>query len=212
MIAGREDVEVFLFSVGIGSFAGFAAMKWIPYETVGDAVLVSGMSGSLTFAAVYGVRSLGRSLPHVAGGVFDFLSLQRSARLEAQAEQSVGPAPRRSAPPRYRLPEVVADDKTSIEDRWRIGLRQFLLASKIEGAMTFDALVGQGGYMSDPAYRKYSRVLAINGIIEKSQAGTDYAPGWNYARATFHLKHEHIEITEGGEPPRIRWEKPPAWA
>lgn len=184
----REDTEIVLFSLALGSmatFAGLRAGQSFSDSALGGAVIASGAT-----ALIYGAGVLARSVPTATASVYEFRKL-------AQVQDV----------PRFRpvasVPIAESNDYAGTVRRWRVALRQFLLAGKFAGGLTIRAMTEQG-FVTDTAYRTFQGVLKDNGILQASKAGTDYAPLWNYGRACFALRHDDLDLPEG-EPPQIKF-------
>lgn len=185
----REDTEIALFSLALGSMATFAGLR--AGQSFGDAALGGAVIASGATALIYGGGVLARSLPTAAATAFEFRKL---AHTQDQAM------------PRFRpvAPEAeVTESDSTVEHRWRMALRQFLLAGKFAGGLTIRTLTAKG-FVTDNGYRVFSGVLKSNGILCASKAGTDYAPLWNYGRACFALRNDTLTLPEG-EPPQIKF-------
>ena len=193
----REDLEAVLFGAFLGNAAAFWQVK--QGESVGPAVLSGIASGSLAVSVMYGLATLARVLPKTAAPFLEFRQMV-SAYNEDRQRQLAPPASRAEA--EAAIPPSTARDGLAAEDRWRVSLRQFLLAARLCGSMSIRALTAEG-YMTSTAYRILQSALKANGILTATKAGTDYAPLWNYGRAVFALKHETLTLPDG-EPPAVK--------
>jgi len=191
----RSDVETLMFGAALGGAVTFAELRssfGIFYALTSGAAAACG-----AVAVLYGLVVITRSLPGVAAGIVEFGMVVRSpVGLAAQG------VPARAALAVVESQEGT-DEPADREQRWRVALRQFLLAGRLAGGLSIRTLTASG-MMTDTAYRALAGALRDNAILLPSKAGTDYAPGFNYGRAVWMIKHERLALPEG-EPARIKF-------
>lgn len=186
----RHDTEIALFGLALGSSITFASLR--TGQPFGEAAVGGAAVATGAAAMIYGVSILTRSLPTAAARVIEFRQLVRVPSLAAEVandQNDFGP--------------VITEEPPDLEHRWRVALRQFLMAGRLVGGLALRTMVGSG-IVTDPGYRKLAEALKDNGILIASKAGTDYAPTWDYGRACFHLKHEPLIVPQG-EPPQLKF-------
>lgn len=183
-----------LASIGIGAFATFGSLYWMPEVPLTKAVLSGGMAGSLVFGGVYLLRRVAVSLPTIASGIAEYRQQTALAAKTLEAVEAYTQPARRDTVP------VSPADLVDVGGLWRVELRRFLVAGKLAGTFSLRVMVARQ-YVSDSGHRRLSGVLTGAGMLAASKAGTVYAPGWGHARA-WRLVAD-IRAVPHGRPPHV---------
>lgn len=188
----RQDTETAFFGAAVGGAVAAASLR------AGVAFYPAALTGaSAAFgcvAVLYGVGLLTRSLPAAAASIVEFRMVVQSPTLAQGVTARAALAFDESQS---------TDEPPDREQRWRTALRQFLLAGRLAGSLSIRVMVSKQ-LVTDPAYRSLAGALRDNAILSQSPAGTSYAPGWNWGRAVWHLKHEPLTLPDG-DPPRLKF-------
>lgn len=191
----RLDVEIALMGLSTGTLATLLAAR----AGEGGALLTGAAWGVGVIAGTYAIRIVGQALPlpsmgELGAGFAHSFGHSVSALpvfgQGLQVQLSRGPVDESPAP-------VVSD-----ADLWRLELRRFLVAARLNGdSFSMRALIARG-FVTDTAYRKLSAPLKAAGVLEPSKAGTDYAPGFSYPRAWRAIRDGQVPLP-AGRPPRV---------
>lgn len=201
-VVDRCDVDAAIFTVSVSclTFVVIVSRNQNAAAAFASAVIVMFTIPSI----IYGTRVVGGIAPEAAAAMTQFAYNIRSvSRLDQRANSA-------TAPP-TRLPSV----ELSHEEKWRQGLRRFLTIGRLAGSFSIhklakDRISDRGEpipkYLSEPGWKTFNALFRSWGILTtrrvEGRAQTWYADGWDYGRATFHLKHARLELPEG-EPPEI---------
>lgn len=191
----RQDFEALMFGTFTANGTAFYFVK--QGAPMGEAILGGVAYGSFAIAAAYGLPILARLAPTVGEPLLEFRRMLDDSITE-RGPVILAPMPKPGAPLGTIAADVTGENRIA---GWRVNLRRFLLAGRFAASFSIRALTG-GGYVTDTAYRTLQGTLVDLGILVSGKGGTAYAPGWDYGRATFHLKHEFLDLP-GGEAPTV---------
>jgi hypothetical protein len=203
----RDDLETMFFACSISGVVILGAL----YKTsdVVSSIFLGGIGFFATTAYVYGVNVMGRALPQTVNVINDL----RVAAIPALGKRQPSTA---EVAAEVQQIESTAPKLPTREDVWRVELQRFLLSGKLEGSYSNQRLaedkrdergrVIKQRYMTDTAWRLYSRVMTDdNRIMANYPTGLALAPGMDYGRAVFTIKHETLTLPVKPEfPPTVQ--------